>query len=189
MSARTTLHAKRYWCVLVGLLLCQAVVAAGEFTGTATRVFDGDSFIARLADGTSIEVRLGEIDAPEKNQPYADTARAALRCMILERQIRIVVLDTDQYDRKVARVYRIADGFDINAELVSRGHAWVYRRHVKDKSLYERERAARDRRLGLWALPEAERAPPWRWRRAHPPQSRESGAHQKVDKPVASMSL
>ncbi len=185
-TSPTTTHAMRYCCALFGVLLCQAVAAGEELIGTATHVFDGDSFIVRLADGTDIEVRLGGIDAPEKEQPHADAARAALRDMILDQRVRIVVLDTDQYDRTVARVYRIADGIDINAELVSCGHAWVYRRRARDKSLYELERAARERRLGLWALPEAARTPPWRWRRAHP---RESGSDQKVDRPVASISL
>lgn len=154
--------------------------------GVATRVFDGDSFVMRVIEGAEVEVRLGEIDAPEKGQPYADIARTALRGMILDRKLRVVVLDVDRYDRKVARVYRIADGVDINAELVSRGHAWVYRRHVRDKSLYDLERGARDRKLGIWALPESEREPPWHWRHTHPRQRQQTP--QNVDKPVASIS-
>lgn len=183
-----TPHQQCYWLAVVGLLLFQVAPAGDALIGKVTRVFDGDSFMARLADGSDVEVRLGEIDAPEKDQPYADTARAALRGMILEREIRIVVHDTDRYDRKVARVYRLPDGVDINAELVSRGHVWVYRRRVRDKSLYELERAARAQQLGLWALPEADRQPPWRWRRAHPPPPRSPDRDQKVDSPVASMS-
>lgn len=187
MSRWNVRHANGYWRAFVCLGLFQSAGAA-DLIGTVTRVFDGDSCIVQLAEGTEIEVRLGEIDAPEKDQPYADAARAALRALILDRGVRIVVLETDRYDRKVARVYRIGDGIDINKELVSRGHAWVYRRRVRDKSLYDLERAARDQRLGLWALPEAEREPPWRWRRAHPPQRQEPGKDQKVDRPVASIS-
>ena len=172
--------------VLVVLLLIGQPLGADELIGIATKVFDGDSFIVRVIEGPEIEVRLGEIDAPEQDQPYADIARAALRGMILDRKLRIVVFDTDQYHRKVARVYRVEDGVDINAELVRRGHVWVYRRRVKDRSLYDLERAARDQQLGLWALPEADREPPWRWRRAHPRQKKETS--QNVDRPVASIS-
>ena len=172
--------------VVLACFFVNCALAAEELTGVATRVFDGDSFIMRVVEGPEIEVRLGEIDAPEKGQPYAESARSALRGMILDRKLRIVVLDVDRYDRKVARVYRVADGVDINAELVRRGHVWVYRRHVKDKSLYDLEEAARDGKLGIWALPEGDREPPWRWRRAHPPQRNDTP--QNADKPVASIS-
>jgi endonuclease YncB( thermonuclease family) len=171
--------------VAFACLYVHGALGAEELTGVATRVFDGDSFMMRVIEGPEVEVRLGEIDAPEKGQPYADSARAALRGMILDRRLRIVVLDVDRYDRRVARVYRVADGVDINAELVRRGHVWVYRRHVKDKSLYDLEEAARDKKLGIWALPESDREPPWRWRRAHPPQRNDSP--QNADRPVASI--
>jgi endonuclease YncB( thermonuclease family) len=172
--------------IACAFLLVSSALGAEELTGVATRVFDGDSFVLRTIEGPEIEVRLGEIDAPEKGQPYADNARAALRGMVLDRKLRIVVLDVDRYERKVARAYRTADGVDINAELVRRGHVWVYRRHVRDTSLYDLERDARDRKLGIWALPEADREPPWRWRRSHPPQRQD--APQNVEKPAASIS-
>lgn len=181
-----SIHIRGSVVVLVVCLFSGRPADAEELIGFATRVFDGDSFIVRVIEGPEIEVRLGEIDAPEKDQPYADIARSALRGMILDRKLRIVVFDTDQYHRKVARVYRVEDGVDINAELVRRGHVWVYRRRVKDQSLYDLERAARDQQLGLWALPEADREPPWRWRRAHPRQKKETP--QNVDRPVASIS-
>jgi len=54
---------------------------------------------------------------------------------------------------------------DVNAEMVRQGAAWVYRRYSRDPALLVLEQEARDRRRGLWALPEAERVPPWDWRR------------------------
>jgi endonuclease YncB( thermonuclease family) len=162
------LRAQRAWCALAGLLLLQCAAAREEIVATVTHVFDGDSFIVRLADGAKLEVRLAGIDAPEKGQPYADKARAALRSLILEQEIRIAVSDTDKYHRKVAQVYRASDGLHINAELLRRGYAWVYRRVPPDHPFHELERLARDSGVGLWALPEAERAPPWRWRQEHP---------------------
>jgi endonuclease YncB( thermonuclease family) len=161
--------------------------AAEEITGKVTRVFDGDSFIVTSAAGKTIEVRLAGIDAPEKNQPYADNARSALRGLILDRRLRLEVLDLDRYGRKVAHAYREPDGLDVNAELIRRGHVWVYRRRAYDAALYDLEREARERKLGLWALPESEREPPWRWRRAHPPEHRPT-TDQNVPSPAASMS-
>ncbi|MGB5104618.1 MAG: thermonuclease family protein [Steroidobacteraceae bacterium] len=157
--------------VAVVLLLASlgACAAPQSITGTVKRVLDGDSVIVR-ASGRDIEVRLGEIDTPEKGQPYADISRKALQGMLIDERVRLQVLDRDQYGRTVARVYRLPEELWINAEMVRRGHAWVYRRHVRDKGLYEIERDAQARRAGLWALPEAERAPPWQWRRIHPPE-------------------
>jgi endonuclease YncB( thermonuclease family) len=145
---------------------------AEELRGTALRIFDGDSFILRLDSGRDVEVRLAEIDAPEKSQPHADESRAALTALIFKRKLRAQVLDVDPYQRKVVRAYRVDDALDINAEMVERGHAWVYRRWVRDKTLFEREKRAQAQRLGLWALPEAQRTPPWKWRREHPREHR-----------------
>ena len=164
--------------ILAVLLLLTGVAACAapsSVTGTVKRVLDGDSLIVRSA-GRDVEVRLGEIDTPEKGQPYADVSRKALQGMLLDRRVRLEVLDRDQYGRTVARVYRLPEELWVNAELVRRGHAWVYRRHVRDKSLYEIERDARARRAGLWALPEAERTPPWQWRRSHPPERKRAAA-------------
>jgi endonuclease YncB( thermonuclease family) len=148
--------------------LAQSAPAAEEFLATATYVFDGDSFVARRVNGSNVEVRLGGIDAPERGQPYADQARAALRSMVLGQQLRIAVSDIDKYHRRVAQAYRAADALHINAELLRGGYAWVYRRVARDHPFRDLERAARDAGIGLWALPEAEREPPWRWRQEHP---------------------
>jgi endonuclease YncB( thermonuclease family) len=51
--------------------------------------------------------------------------------------------------------------------MVRRGAAWVFRRYSRDPSLLRLEGEARAARRGLWALPEAERAPPWEWRAAN----------------------
>ena len=72
-----------------------------------------------------------------------------------------MVQDTDRYGRTVGRVY-VGD-LDVNAEMVKRGAAWVYRDYAKDPSRLENEAKAAKR--GLWALPEAQRCPPWDWRK------------------------
>jgi len=54
---------------------------------------------------------------------------------------------------------------DVNAELVKRGAAWVYRRYATEAAWCAHEKQARDRRLGLWALPAEQQVAPWEWRR------------------------
>ena len=160
------------------LLVANAVQAdapARVLTGYVSRVMDGDSLVLRSAGG-DIELRLAEIDTPEKGQPYAENSRRALQGMLLGRRIRAEVLERDRYGREVARVYRLPEELWVNEELVRRGHAWVYRRYVRDPHLYEVEREAREQGRGLWALPEAEREAPWKWRKAHPGPARRDQA-------------
>ena len=75
----------------------------------------------------------------------------------------VVLQDTDRYGRTVGRVY--VGNLDVNAEMVKQGAAWVYRQFAKDPSLYRLEEQAKAAKWGLWALPEAERCPPWDWRK------------------------
>lgn len=141
----------------------EAPSAQASWTARVIRVRDGDSLLVR-ADGRDIEVRLADVDAPERGQPHADPARKALIDLLQRRDVTVEVLDTDTYKRKVARVRRVPDGLDINAEVVRAGNAWVFRRYVRDPSLFTLEQSARERRAGLWALPEDQRVPPWTYR-------------------------
>lgn len=159
------------WFTIAPTVLGAEASPSASFIGRVVRIFDGDSLVVRTHDG-DVEVRLADVDAPEKGQPYADNARTGLAGLIDGREVRIEVLDVDQYRRKVARVHRAADNLDINAEVVRRGHAWVYRRYVRDQSLFVFEQAARDGRIGLWALAEELRIPPWRYRALQRPEKR-----------------
>ena len=111
-----------------------------------------------------IDVRLQDIDAPEKSQAYGNTARAALVDMIADRDVFVDVIDTDRYGRKIVRVFREPDRPDVIKALVRDGHVWVYRRKVNDTSLVELEDAAREARRGLWSLPDEDLMPPWQYR-------------------------
>lgn len=151
--------------VFAGLLLAGfAAVADAGFEGVVTRIFDGDSFLVRPEQGKDIDVRLVDIDAPEKQQSYGNTAKAALEHLIGRRRVYVEVIDTDQYARKVARVYRLPDRLDIARDLVHDGHVWVWRKYARDQSLFPLEDTAQAAHLGLWSLPAADRIPPWRFR-------------------------
>ena len=73
------------------------------------------------------------------------------------------------YGRTVGRVY--VGGVDVNAEMVKQGAAWVYRKYAQDQALFRLEEQAKAARRGLWGLPEAERCPPWDWRKKACPMS------------------
>jgi endonuclease YncB( thermonuclease family) len=161
----------KHWLLVASASLCWLTTASADdrdFSGTVRRIFDGDSFLVRPAQardqGGEIDVRLQDIDAPEKSQPYGNAARAALVDIIADREVFVDVIDTDRYGRKIVRVFREPDRLDVIKALVREGHVWVYRRKVQDASLIELEDAARGARRGLWALPDEDLMPPWQYR-------------------------
>src|SRR5690349_17564434 len=154
---------RRLLAALVLLALAQASLAA-EISGRVVGIVDGDTLTVLDEARRQPRVRLAEIDTPEARQPYGSRARQALSDLAFGKFVRVVVQDTDRYGRTVGRVY--AGPVDVNAEMVRQGAAWVYRQYSRDSSLLRLEQEAREARRGLWALPEAERAPPWEWRAA-----------------------
>ncbi len=127
-------------------------------------VKDGDSLVVRHK-GSEIEVRLYGIDAPEKRQPYAGESKDAAHRLLDKQSVVLVVKDRDRYDRVVAEAYVAGDPVSINQQLVAEGAAWVYERYTRDPGLLEAQKRARQQRLGIWQLPEAERDAPWVWRK------------------------
>ncbi len=137
---------------------------ATQLTGRVVAISDGDTLTILDASKKQIKIRLGEIDSPESRQPYGNKAKQELSALAFNKTAVVKVQDTDRYGRTVGRVY--VDGVDVNAELVKRGAAWVYRKYAKDHSLFDLEYEARTNKRGLWKLPESERVPPWEWRKA-----------------------
>jgi endonuclease YncB( thermonuclease family) len=135
---------------------------ATEFVGRVVGIADGDTLTVLMAERDEVRVRLAEIDAPEATQPFGARAKQVLSSLAFGRTARVSVVDTDQYGRTVARLY--VGTLDVNAEMVRQGAAWVYVRYSRDPVLPGLEREAQRMRLGLWALPQAERMPPWEWR-------------------------
>ena len=75
----------------------------GFVYGRVTKVKDGDSLVIRTAANAPVEIRLAEIDTPEKGAPYANAARQALTRMVRHRDVAVRRFDVDQYDRLVGR--------------------------------------------------------------------------------------
>ena len=111
-------------------------------------VVDGDTLTARC-ETQMIKVRLAEIDAPEKGQPYADRRKQHLSSLCYGQQAEIDPKTRDRYGRTVARVY--CAGVDANAAMVRDGMAWAYTKYLTDPKIVEIEEKARIGRTGLWA--------------------------------------
>lgn len=151
--------------MLPALLLC-----------TVVGISDGDTLTARCLAHTvdedarpaTYKVRLAEIDAPEKGQPFGQVSKQQLATLCFGKKAEIIPRATDRYGRIVASV--VCAGKDASATQVSMGMAWVFERYADPRSpLYSAQRNAQSQRRGLWS--EATPVPPWNWRvkrlRAH----------------------
>lgn len=141
--------------------LCHAICMAGQ-TCKVVGVSDGDTLTATCAEDRQVKVRLAEIDAPEKAQPFGERSKQSLSDLCFGKEAEIAPQTTDRYGRTVASVH--CGGTYANAEQIRRGMAWVYDKYVTDRSLYGLQDEAKAARRGLWVdkMP----IPPWEWRRS-----------------------
>ena len=144
------------------LALAVSLPAWADFAGRVVGVGDGDSIIV-LKGREPVKVRLVDIDAPERAQPFGNRSKQSLEKLVKGKEVRVVERGKDRYDRILGRVYR--GDMDVNAEQVRQGMAWVYRPFAKDTTLYEIEAGAREAKRGLWRDPHP--TPPWQWRKSN----------------------
>lgn len=142
-----------------------AIVAepAVSFTGRVVRVVDGDTLTVLDVNNQQHTLRLAEIDAPERGQPWGNRARQALSDLVMGKDVSVQQTDTDRYGRLVARVF--VDGEDVNRTMIAQEAAWAFRRYLVDQSLIATEASARRDQRGLWSMSAAQTVPPWDWRR------------------------
>lgn len=142
------------------LLLCLALCAGTAGAHQVVGVADGDTLTV-LKNRKPLKVRLADIDAPEKRQPYGSRAKQTLSDLCFGKEATLQIRNKDRYGRVVARVK--CGGIDANRALVERGMAWHYQRYSKDFTLAFIEAQARQARRGLWA--DRAPVPPWTFRR------------------------
>lgn len=133
---------------------------------TVTKVNDGDS-IEVLTDSGPARVRFSAIDTPEYDQPYGAQSSAALKAMLpIGSKVELEVVTQDQFRRLVATVWLLASDMriNINEAMLRDGHAWAYRRYMKDSKFCDIEADARDHKRGLWAQPVSDWIYPPEWR-------------------------
>ena len=156
---------------LIILLACMACWSSPLPGGADTTIIGGET---RVIDGDTLEVkgervRLEGIDAPEKGQSCRDASGELYPCgqaVIYALHGRIgegnVVCAIDAARDRYGRALGVCSlgGEDLNAWLVSEGHALAYRRY--SLKYVDQEEAARAARRGIWA---GDFVAPWDWRR------------------------
>ena len=147
--------------IFIGALLVSQVSNAEYLESLKIkRVVDGDTVHVFYQDEV-YKIRLTEIDAPERDQPYGNNSTEYLKSLLKEGRVDVDISGTDRYGRKLGRLYW--RGMDINRELVSAGYAWVYDQYVTDNSFYENQSKARNSKKGLWE--DQNPLEPWNWRK------------------------
>lgn len=140
-----------------------------SYTGTVSKVYDGDTLHVIDGDGAKHKIRMAYIDAPEMKQAYGTHSRDNLRAAAEGRKVSVRVFDTDRYQREVAQVS--VGKTDLNLMQVQDGAAWHYKSYAKeqqDKADFadyaDAQMQAERERKGLWKAknPQA----PWAYRRA-----------------------
>lgn len=157
---------------LVALLLAGSAGAAEPprplpvVAGKVSHVNDGDSIEVELGSGR-VRVRMSAIDTPEYDQPYGAKSSAALRAMLpIGAPVELEVVTQDQFRRMVATVWLVNGDkrVNVNEAMLLQGHAWAYRRYMKEARYCDLEEEARSKKLGLWSQPVTDWVYPPEWR-------------------------
>lgn len=142
-------------------------LCAAEIQGKVIRVLDGDTIEVKTLPAkivvyeVPIRVRLINIDAPEKKQPFGRWSTNQLKTLLAGQSVTVSYTQTDRYGRIIGRVFT-TNGTDASRFMVQSGAAWVYERYNADESLPALQREAREQKRGLWA--DSNPVPPWEWR-------------------------
>jgi endonuclease YncB( thermonuclease family) len=130
-------------------------------TGLVVGIQDGDTLTV-LIDRQQLRIRIAEIDAPEKAQPFGSRSRQSLATLCNQKPASVRPVTRDRYGRTVAAVS--CSGSDVATHQVRTGMAWVYNRYASPASpLYPLQDAARAAGAGLWA--DHSPVAPWDWRK------------------------
>lgn len=99
-----------------------------------SQVRDGDTLTAKCPDET-IKLRLAEIDAPEKKQPFGNKSAQSLSNLCFKQEARIQPLKLNRFRRTAADIS--CREKDVGRHQVQNGMAMVYDQYVTDQPLYD----------------------------------------------------
>ena len=118
--------------------------------GVVIKIIDGDTYDLLIKDKSTIRIRMNEIDAPERGQPFYQKSKDFLGQLCFQKNIRIVRTGKDRYGRVIAGSY-LEDGTSLSYEMVKNGFAWQFKKYSADTVLSRLETNAKQQKLGLWS--------------------------------------
>lgn len=149
--------------ILISLLFLTALSAHSRSPGSClvVGISDGDTMTCLMNGNKQFKVRLEEIDAPERNQPFGKKSKQQLSNLIYKRWVSLKISGQDRYKRTLATVYY--NGKNINLKMVKSGMAWAYHQYLRNPIYLYAQEKAQAQRLGLWA--DRFPIPPYQWRK------------------------
>lgn len=118
------------------------------------KVYDGDTITVRRLNlrRSQTSIRMAYIDAPEIKQTYGNESRETLQGYVLDRWVKVTVIQKDKYGRYVAEVRRGRQY--INALMVQKGAAWAYPDYIRSEQQKKEwlgfQQHAKQKKRGLW---------------------------------------
>ncbi|WP_206613261.1 thermonuclease family protein [Simplicispira metamorpha] len=121
------------------LLLCWLGIfvsanAAETILGRVAGVTDGDTITVLVAGHDQVKVRLANIDAPEKTQPFGQRSKQVLSDLTFGKAVECNQSGLDRYGRTIAVCS--GGGTVISLAMVKAGMAWVYRKYARNVPEY-----------------------------------------------------
>lgn len=126
-----------------------SAMAAGPapLQGTVTEVYDGETVLVQPVTGPAFQLRLAGIDAPESCQDWSAQAKEALTDWVRDRLVTLELVGRGEPSRKQGKL--VLEGANINARMVSEGHAWSIRTRWDQGPYVKQERQAKALGRGL----------------------------------------
>lgn len=160
--------------LLTLLLLCSTLSFAEVINCIVIDVSDGNNFTCLTKDKQQIEVKLYQIDAPDKDQAYGNEAKQYLSSLIFNKEMDIYVHGKDEYNRTLGTVMKVISRGNgccsvslkelINISMIIDGMAWYYPFGEKNDMYKKSEEKARSEEKGLWSQ---EAIAPWDFRKGN----------------------
>lgn len=129
--------------------------AEGEWFGTIEGHVDGDTIDVELDSGERIRVRLADINTADDGECWVDEASGALAYEFpIGESVRVKWDGSMSYDRHVADLSRLSDGYWANGGMVANGHArytpYKPTNEVNEAELGRLEGEAANHARGMW---------------------------------------